>query len=167
MNDCKKIIQKLNLEPHPEGGYFKEVYRSSEIIPEDALPERFIGDRSYSTSIYYLLKGDQFSTFHRLKADEIWHHYDGSAIELHIISPNAKYEKIVLGKTIDEGEVFQHTVQNGCWFAAIPVDKNSYSLIGATVSPGFDFNDFEIGDRKELITKYPKYKNIIKKLTKG
>jgi predicted cupin superfamily sugar epimerase len=165
MPDSKTIVEKLELQPHPEGGYFKEVYRSNEIIKNEGLPERFIGDRNFGTSIYYLLEKEQYSTFHKLKSDETWHFYYGSSLLLHVIDESGKYNKIVLGNNLTTGEVFQHTVLRNCWFAAEVADKNSFSLIGVTVAPGFDFNDFEMGKREELISKFPEQKELITRLT--
>lgn len=165
MIDSKIIIEKLELLPHPEGGYFKEVYRSNEIIKNKDLPERFEGDRNFGTSIYYLLEKEQFSTFHRLKSDETWHFYYGSPILIHIIDETGNYKKIILGNEITNNEVFQFTVLRNCWFAAEVLNKNSFSLIGATVAPGFDFSDFEMGKAEELISKFPDQKELIIKLT--
>lgn len=165
MPDSKTIVNKLELLPHPEGGFFKEVYRSNEIINNKELPERFSGDRNFGTSIYYLLEKKQFSTFHKLKSDETWHFYYGSPLLLHVIDENGNYKKIILGNDLAKNQVFQFTVLRNCWFAAEVADKNSFSLIGATVAPGFDFNDFEIGKREELILKFPEYKELIENLT--
>lgn len=165
MLDSKIIIEKLELQPHPEGGYFKEVYRSNEIIKNTGLPGRFTGDRNFGTSIYYLLEKEQFSTFHKLKSDETWHFYYGSSLLLHKIDESGNYNKIILGNDLTNGEVFQFTVLRNCWFAAEVADKNSFSLIGATVSPGFDFSDFEMGKRDELVSKFPGYKEFITRLT--
>lgn len=165
MHASKIIIEKLELQPHPEGGYFKEVYRSDEIIKTSGLPERFTGDRNFGTSIYYLLEKEQFSSFHKLKSDETWHFYYGSPLLLHIINENGNYNRINLGNGLSENELFQYTVLRNCWFAAEVTDKNSFSLIGATVAPGFDFSDFEIGTSEELISKFPEQKELIKRLT--
>lgn len=165
MNDSKTIVEKLELQPHPEGGYFKEVYRSEEVIDKNGLPERYIGERNFGTSIYYLLEKNQYSTFHRLKSDETWHFYFGSALILHIIDEHGNYVKVKLGQDIEEDEVFQYTVLKNSWFAAEVEDKNSYSLIGATVAPGFDFNDFEMGKRDDLIANFPELKETITRLT--
>ena len=165
MTDSKTIVEKLELQPHPEGGYFKEIYRSNEIIKNSGLPERFAGDRNFGTSIYYLLEKEQFSTFHKLKSDETWHFYYGSSLLLHAIDENGNYTKIILGNDLTNGEIFQYTVLRNCWFAAEVADKNSFSLIGATVAPGFDFSDFEMGKRDELISKFPEQKELITRLT--
>ncbi|MDZ7764972.1 MAG: cupin domain-containing protein [Melioribacteraceae bacterium] len=162
----KSIIEKLSLQPHPEGGYFREVYRSTDEIKKHGLPDRYKTNRNSGTSIYYMLEGEQFSSFHKLKSDETWHFYLGSPIILHLISREGEYSKIVLGQKILEDELHQFTIINGTWFAAEVKDKKSYSLVGCTVYPGFDFEDFEMGDRFELINKFPQHKEIIKDFTK-
>ncbi|MCP4346178.1 MAG: cupin domain-containing protein [Desulfobacterales bacterium] len=165
MKDATYWITRLDLTEHPEGGYFKETYRSDESVGKDALPERFNGDRSFSTAIYFLLKGDQVSHLHRIKSDELWHFYSGSPLTVHIIDQNGEYSQIKLGCDFDKGEVCQAVVKAGVWFGASVDTPDSYSLVGCTVSPGFDFNDFEMGQRGELLAKYPRHSSIIKKLT--
>ena len=164
--DSAYWIKKLDLKKHPEGGYFRQTYQSKEMIAGNALPNRFIEARPISTAIYYLLNGNEFSAFHRLKSDELWHFYTGSSLTLHLIAPDGKYFQIKLGNNIDNGELFQEVIKAGCWFGATVNDFFSYSLVGCTVAPGFSFKDFEIGNRKALIELYPKHKIIIEKLTR-
>lgn len=166
MKKSKQWISSLNLKPHPEGGYFKEVYRSDEIINNTSLDTRYLGIRSVSTSIYFLLDGNQFSAFHKIKSDELWHFYDGSAIKIYIISEDGNLVMKKLGIALEENEVPQIVISKNHWFAAEAIDKNSFSLVGCTVAPGFDFNDFELGKKKDLINKYPEHKEIIKKFTR-
>lgn len=166
MDSAKKIIEKLKLKPHPEGGYFNEYYRSSETIEDNSLPLRFSGDRNISTSIYFLLEGNQVSLFHRLKSDEIWHYYKGSAAILHCLEENGNYFTIRIGNNIEQNEQPQFVISNGIWFAAEIVDKDSYSLVGCTVAPGFDFADFELANQKKLIEKFPLYKELILRFSK-
>jgi hypothetical protein len=161
----KEIIQRLKLRPHPEGGYFKETYRSKGEIDKNSLGLEFSGKRSYSTCIYFLLTSEKFSAFHRLRQDEIWHFYDGSPISLHIISPSGKYSNHLIGMNLENGQVPQFVVPGGSWFAAEIPENNQYSLIGCTVSPGFDFEDFELKSRAELTSMFPDHENIISRLT--
>jgi uncharacterized protein len=157
------LKERLDLSELPgEGGYYKETYRSDKTI---ILPSETDGERSISTSIYYLLDGTQFSAFHRLKSDEIWHFYIGSSITLYIINKMENLSEVKLGSNIEKGELFQIQVRAESWFAATVNDISSYALIGCTVSPGFDYLDFELGDRKKLIERYPQHKSIIEKLT--
>ena len=166
LEKAKYYIDKIQLVPHPEGGYYKEIYRAGEMILAEDLTGNFKGNRNISTSIYFLLQRNDFSAFHRLKSDELWHFYDGSTIRISIIDEDEKFSEIFLGKNIAEGEKFQAVIKKNCWFAAELADKSSFALVGCTVSPGFDFQDFEIADCEELIKKYPHYKDKIKRLSK-
>ena len=161
-----QIIEKFELEPHPEGGYFRETYRSTGEIEEKSLGPKFEGPRNYSTCIYFLLTSNEFSAFHRIKQDEIWHFYDGSPIRLHVISPSGEYSKHRIGRELALGETPQLVVPAGCWFAAEVVNESAFSLVGCTVSPGFDFRDFEMRSRPELISMFPEHEKIISKLTR-
>lgn len=165
MNSIKTIIKQLNLKPHPEGGYFKETYRSSGEIKADSLDASYDGNRNYSTCIYFLLTSDNFSAFHRIKQDEIWHFYDGSPILLHIISKYGTYSKHYIGKDLNKGEVPQFVVKGGDWFAAEVIEKDVYSLVGCTVAPGFSFEDFELTPRQKLIELFPNHKDLVSRLT--
>lgn len=158
-------IETLKLTAHPEGGYFSEVYRSTETLNQKALPDRFSGDRSVATSIYFLLKSEQISKFHRIKSDEIWHFYKGSSLDIHVIHQNGKYEVMKLGDQLEEGQSLQHIVPAGAWFGATVNHPQSYTLVGCNVSPGFDFSDFELAEYDQLSNLYPEHSEIISKLT--
>lgn len=166
MNKADKIVQLLKLQPHPEGGFFKETYRSEGIIQPESLEPVYNGTRNYSTCIYYLLTSDVFSAFHRIHQDEIWHFYEGSPIELHIITPSGAYSKTLIGNDIEKGQVPQFVVPGGNWFAACVMQKDAYSLAGCTVAPGFDFQDFEMAKCKELAHSFPQHMQIIKRFTR-
>ncbi len=159
------IIEQLGLQKHPEGGWFSEIYRSNEIIQKASLPARYSDDHCFSTSIYFLLKSGEISMFHRLKSDEIWHFYSGSPILLISINKNRQLQEAILGSNIEKGELMQYVFSAGSWFAAKPIKENSYSLIGCTVAPGFEYQDFELADRASLIKEYPMYEKIIKEFT--
>jgi uncharacterized protein len=159
-------IDKLKLIPHPEGGYFRETYRSELSIAREALPPQFTGSRLVSTAIYFLLEKENFSAFHRLHSDEIWHFYAGSPITVHVIEPDGGYSEILLGSDPDAGEVLQAVVKAGRWFASRVRDSKGFGLVGCTVAPGFDFADFEMGKRSELIKLYPQHRKLIESLTR-
>ena len=165
-NKIQKIIDKLDLLSHPEGGFYKEIYRSSGTIHSSSLGSEFIGNRNYATSIYFLLTSDTFSAFHKINQDEIWHFYDGSPIELHVISESGKHTQHTIGKDIFNGEVLQLVVPANHWFAAKVINENQYSLVGCGVSPGFDFKDFNLPKRKDLIEKFPQFEALITKFTR-
>lgn len=166
-DDIEKIINTLNLQPHPEGGYFKETYRSSGEIPEEYLGSEFSGNRNYCTGIYFLLTSDTFSAFHKINQDEMWHFYKGTPLILHIISPEGEYSKVKIGNDIEQDEVPQFTVPAKHWFASEVSNSNGYTLTGCTVSPGFDFRDFEMPKREVLLTMFPQCSEIITKLTRA
>ena len=161
---ASKYIKQLQLKKHPEGGYFKEVYRAGEIILPSHLPKRYKTYRNFSTSIYFLLEGKQFSAFHLLRSDELWHFYDGCKVLLYIIDQKGKLTIKKLGRSKDCE--LQLTIEKQNWFAAEVENKKSFSLFGCTVSPGFEFDDFELGKRKKLINKFPHHKTLITRLTK-
>lgn len=165
MKSAKYWIDMLNLVKHPEGGYFSEVYRSDENIEQNALPERYNGKRSMATSIYFLLKSDEFSSFHRIQSDETWHFYTGTTLELFVLDDNKKLTCHLLGQDPEKGENLQFTIPRNHWFAGRVIDKNSYALLGCTVTPGFHFDDFELANRAQLIAEFPQQKTIITELT--
>ena len=167
MKNADYWIEKLSLTEHIEGGFFKEIYRSDEIIAKNHLPGRFNGNRSFSTSIYYLLKSDEFSAFHRVKQDELWHFYDGSSIILHVFDKEGNYQEKKLGKDFNQNEHFQAVVYAGEIFAASVAQKNSYALVGCTCAPGFDMDDFEFINSSDLLKINPNYEKIILKYSKA
>ncbi|NQU33240.1 MAG: cupin domain-containing protein [Bacteroidetes bacterium] len=163
MKTSKYWVDKLCLLPHPEGGYFKEIYRSAEKVCSKSLPTRFKGDRSFSTSIYFLLEKGQFSAFHRIKSDEIWHFYDGDPLTVYVIDSDGELIQYKLGLDPETNTLPQVTIPANCWFAS--ESNGEFTLSGCTVSPGFDFEDFEMGDRDTLLSKYPNLKEIILRYT--
>ncbi len=164
--DAQYFVGKFQMQLHPEGGWFKETYRSDEIILKEHLPNRFSDGRSFCTAIYFLLEGKQFSSFHRIKSDEMWHFYAGDALDVFVIDEEGKLEVIKIGSDLENGEKFQHVVKAGCWFASQPAKEHSFSLVGCTVAPGFDFEDFELAKANVLAKEFPQHKTIIRKLCK-
>jgi len=152
-----KLINTLDLIAHPEGGYYKETYRSRELVSSIDLPDRFQGSRCFATAIYFLLVKDSFSAFHRIKSDETWHFYEGSPIEIVMIYND--------GKLGSAGHVAQFTVPAQTWFGS-RVIKGDYGLAGCTVYPGFEFSDFEMASRENLHEKFPMHGKIIQELTR-
>jgi len=175
-------IKRLRLLPHPEGGYYRETYRSPETIVKSHIPPRYNGRRALATAIYFLLRGSQFSAFHRLKSDEIWHFYEGTPLNIFILEKRGTLKKIKLGLNPETGEQPQAVIKANSWFAAGLANRKSeiashglvrpwrknrkfYALIGCTVAPGFDFADFELGDREVLCRKFPEHRRLITRLT--
>lgn len=162
----KSLVDNFQLQPHPEGGFYKQTYVASEEIPQSALPKRFAGSRPFSTSIYFLLTKGNFSAFHKIQSDEGWHFYAGGSLEVIILHENGHLQIIRLGSDWLLGEQFQTTVPAGAWFASRCTEGVDYSLVGCTVAPGFDFTDFELAKRSKLIETYPEHAEIITELTR-
>jgi predicted cupin superfamily sugar epimerase len=158
------LINLLQLQPHPEGGYFKETYRSSGVITSQCLPSDFRGNRHYATAIYFLLQQGDFSAFHRIKSDECWHFYEGGTLLIHVIDQYGNYTCKRLGKNIDQGDLYQFVVPADCWFASEPMAHVDFALVGCTVSPGFDFADFELANGDTLIENYPQHQSLVQRL---
>ncbi|HNP96261.1 MAG TPA: cupin domain-containing protein [Cyclobacteriaceae bacterium] len=161
-----EIVDKLQLKPHPEGGFFREIYRSEGIIPKDALGTSFPGDRNYCTAIYFLLTHENFSAFHRIRQDELWHFYSGDPLQVHVIDKNGLYVCHEVGSDISTSQAPQLTVPAGCWFASGVKPGGKFSLVGCTVAPGFDFADFELANRSELLQSYPQHSDVIERFTR-
>ena len=161
----KEIIAFFNLTKHPEGGYYKETHRSKGEILSENLGNKFEGNRNYCTSIYFLLTSDKFSAFHKISQDEIWHFYTGTALKLHMISPDGAYSFVMIGNDFLKGEIPQFTVPAHHYFGAEVLEQNSFSFTGCTVSPGFDFRDFVLPSCTELSKEFPEHSEIIAQLT--
>jgi uncharacterized protein len=162
--DAKYWIDRLGLEPHPEGGWFKETYRSDLELPQEGLGDGYAGSRSASTAIYFLVTWDRPSHLHRLGTDEVWHHYAGDALELVMLAggsgaeaddQDGHVERRLLGKDMDRGEELQMVVPAGVWFGGRVLREGGYALCGCTMAPGFAFADFELGEREALLEAYP------------
>jgi predicted cupin superfamily sugar epimerase len=158
-----RLVNRLELQPHPEGGYFRETYRSAELLT--SLPERFQGPRSCSTAILFLLPHGHISTLHRIRSDEVWHFYQGSPLRVVTLSPDGTRQDYNLGSSLDAGQTFQAVVPAGHWFGAYVDAAEGGSLVGCTVAPGFDFADFEIGTRDALCRLYPQHTELVRQLT--
>lgn len=156
----EEIIEKLQLIPHPEGGYYRETYRSESLIPESALPQ-YSGSRNTSTAIYFMLTAESYSAFHRVQQDELWHFHLGDSIELHSISPEGHYSTVLIGNDLRGGAVPQHAVPGGHWFAAKVIQGGAFSLVSCTVAPGFDFLDFELAN-DDLARQFPQHAVLIR-----
>jgi predicted cupin superfamily sugar epimerase len=159
--NADEIIEHYKMEKHPEGGAFLETYRSNEKVQLNS----FNGERNLSTGIYFLLKKDEFSAFHKIKSDELWHFYLGESLRIIEIDLDGKLKETILGRDILNGEKLQYTVPANHWFASIPNTNSDFSFVGCTVSPGFDFQDFELATYSNLSQIYPSHSEIIKELT--
>ena len=164
MSPISQLIQQYNLQPHPEGGWYRQTYKSKEEISGESLPQRFGGARAFSTAIYFLLEQGNFSAFHRIKSDECWHFYAGHPLLIYIIHQNGELKIISLGNGFEKDQTFQYIVPANCWFAGRPAPGSEYCFVGCTVSPGFEFDDFELAEATSLSDVYPQHEAIIKEL---
>lgn len=164
MNISELYIKKLNLLPHPEGGFYKEIYRSAGTISEDSL-SGYEGPRNFVTAIYFLLKSGIVSRFHKLRSDEIWNFLDGSPVNIYLLDGFSNLSEIRLGKNIESDEILQFVIEKEKWFAAEVIGDDNFSLVSCIVAPGFDFRDFTMGQRDELCSLYPQHTNLIRKFT--
>jgi hypothetical protein len=157
-------IEKLGLVRHPEGGWYREIYRSSETVAKTALPARYDGNRVLATAIYYLLESGQCSAMHRLKSDELWFFLAGGPLLISCIGEEGNSESIRLGACPERGESVHAVVPAGTWFGARPLDPDSFSLVSCVVAPGFEFTDLEMGQRGQLLAQYPNCRDLIEQL---
>lgn len=159
-------IDHLDLDAHPEGGYYRETYRTDESVPASALPDRFDGPRDVATLIYFLLPAESFSALHRIQQDEIWHFYAGAPITLHQIDAEGTYTMQTLGRAVTEGQQLHTVVPAGMWFGATVDADDGYGLAGCTTAPAFEFADFELADRAALAETFPQHREMIERLTR-
>lgn len=157
-------IDKLSLLKHPEGGYYKEIYRSDGSFDFSKDSTEFIGKRNYATSIYFLLEGNNFSAFHKIKSDEIWHFYQGNCLIIYSLDEKGILKEHKLGSNLELGESLQLMIPKNTWFAAKLQSEDGFALVGCTVSPGFDFCDFEMAHKTQLLTTYPQHAKVIEML---
>lgn len=159
-----RLVELLGLVRHPEGGYFRETWRSPLALGE--LPHG--APRAASTAIYFLLPSGTFSALHRVASDEVWHHYDGDPVELHVLEGRV-HETFVLGRDLERGERPQYVVPAGAWQAAVPLAERGagWSLCGCTVAPGFDFADFELPSQEEMLTLLPDHPTAVRRLSRS
>ncbi|MBC2769519.1 cupin domain-containing protein [Pusillimonas sp. 7-48] len=168
MHDLPRIVDhlvtRLNMQPHPEGGYYSETYRAVDQVrrvSDDAV-------RASSTAIYYLLSDGAWSTWHRITSDEVWHFYAGSPLNVYVLGADGRLDIHKLGNPLTHEQcTYQAVVPAGCWFAAALETPDSYALAGCTVAPGFEFSEFELANTAELLAAYPQHAETIRRLARG
>jgi len=163
---AQSYIQALQMQPHPEGGFFSESYRSQQTM-EVTAPGGGTQQRNVCTAIYFLLEAGNFSAFHRIQSDEIWHFYAGQALEVLELLPSGEMCCTRLGPDILRGELPQYVVPANTWFASRVADGGTFSLVGCTVAPGFDFADFRLARREDLLASFPQHRQVITELTRN
>ena len=165
--DIENLKRTLNLKPLPEeGGFYAETYRSNETLARGALPHRYAGDRHLGTAIYFLLTPGTFSAMHRLASDETYHFYLGDPVELLCLRENGSGETVTIGTEFERGMRPQFTVSRGTWQGSRLRPGGEFALLGTTMAPGFEFADFELGDRPTLSERYPQFSEMIRQLTR-
>lgn len=163
---AEEVIKMMGLIPHErEGGYYRETYRADEMIPPDALPARYGGARPYGTAIYYLLTPETSSIMHRVASDEIFHFYQGDPVEMLQLHPDGTGEVCLLGNALGSGHRVQVVVPRGTWQGSCLSEGGTFALMGTTVAPGFDFSDYQEGNRDDLLERYPGFRELITRLT--
>jgi predicted cupin superfamily sugar epimerase len=169
MNDAaRKLIEYYGLERHPEGGYYRETYRATQSVSrvDEVLESANCRSLSASTAILYLLENDDFSALHRIPSDEVWHFYTGGPLRVVTLTPTGEREDLLLGSNLEQGERVQAWVPANRWFGAKLEDPTNFCLVGCTVAPGFEFADFELGRRDELLEMFPQHADIVRALTR-
>ncbi|WP_187143210.1 cupin domain-containing protein [Terriglobus albidus] len=156
----EELIVHLGLERHPEGGWYRQTYLAAKKVHTAR------GERAASTAIYFLLSGNEFSALHRIQSDEVWHFYAGDTLIVSVIHPDGRHEDLLLGQSLPAGETLQGWVAAGAWFGARLKWPGTYALVGCTVAPGFDFADFEMGNREVLLRQFPQHAELVAKLTR-
>jgi len=146
MQTVNSLVEDLQLLAYPEGGFYREMYRSPIIVSADGLEQK-----SAYTSIYYLLSGKDFSSWHRIKSDETWYFHSGCDVMIYSIDQNKVLQTIQLGL---DAKCLQATIPANTWFAAKPIRQDSFCLVSCAVAPGFEFADFEIGERNSLLKEF-------------
>lgn len=154
--EAQRVVDLLDLEPHPEGGAFRETYRS-ELKCENANGE----ERNVGTAIYFLVEGGQVTKWHRVLNDEVWHYYSGETVVLELISPDGEFTRHRVGNRLEKDEVPQVVIPAHTWQRAYTTGH--YTLVGCTVTPGFEFDDYEEIEKEDLAEKFPRHEIAIKK----
>ncbi|MCC2595646.1 cupin domain-containing protein [Pusillimonas sp. MFBS29] len=161
--EVDRLIRRLDLKPHPEGGHYIETYRSTDSVVREGSGS----SRSACTAIYYLLSAGAYSAWHRIDADELWHFHKGGPVLIHVIDAAGAQRTHVLGDALHVDDAsFQVMVPAGCWFAAELANPDDYALAGCTVAPGFEFDKFELAVAAALIERYPQHTPLIQRLSK-
>ena len=163
---AQTYVQALQMQAHPEGGFYRESYRSPQLMDVTGPEDGSVVQRHVSTGIYFLLEQGNFSAFHQIRSDEMWHFYDGQALEVLEITPVGELRCTRLGPNVLQGEVFQHVVPAHTWFASRVAVGGDFALVGCTVAPGFDFADFCLANRAALSAAFPQHRQTIHELTR-
>lgn len=165
MKPAQYWIDHLGLLPHPEGGFYKETYRSKDVILQSELSSRYNGDRTASTAIYFLLRSEDISHLHKIDSDEMWHFYAGSALTVHMLDEAGLYTNYSIGADPEKDQAFQAVVPAGIWFGSTVDTPDSYALVGCTVAPGFEFSGFQMAKKADMLLAYPEHTKLLNRIT--
>lgn len=160
-----ELIYHFKLQRHPEGGFYSQSHRSEGVLPASALPSGISGPRLWSTGIYFLLSHGEKSKLHKIAFDEVWNFYLGDPLIVVEITAQGHVKETLLGRDFKQGQNLQYVVKGGTWFGSYLPNGSEYAFVGCTVAPGFDFADFEMGDRKKLLGLFPGLKSTVELLT--
>jgi uncharacterized protein len=165
--DAQFLVQKFGLLPHPEGGFYRETFRSDKDV--SVVLKGNNETRASSTAIYFMVVPGNVSRLHRIESDEVWHFYSGGPLKVIELTKDseAMYRETILGNDIASGQILQYVVKRGTWFGCFPAEGSAFSFVGCTVAPGFEFQDFELASRAKLLEEFPKAADVIVKLTEG
>ncbi len=165
MLTAKQVIELLQLEPLPvEGGYFRQTYLAADPVSQTDLPTRYAGSKPFSSAIYYLLQRSDFSALHKLQTDEVYHFYLGDPVEMLLLYSDGTSSIVVLGQNIEAGQSVQVVVPHGVWQGSQLLEGGQWALMGTTMAPAFDSNDFELGEREALSRQFPERVELIREL---
>lgn len=165
MRDYRSIIERLNLLPHPEGGYYRRNWQSvMQAETLDASGKILHALRSIGSSILFLLPSQQVSIWHRVACDEMWHFYHGSSLCLHLLSSASGYSKHILGLDLEHDELPQFIIPRGTWFCGEVVEEDSFTFCGCTLWPSFSYADFELAEQDRLLAEFPDHKDLIERI---
>lgn len=161
-----QLVETLQLTRHPEGGWYRQTYQATTTLPKSALHNRYGGARSASTAIMFLLESGDFSALHTIASDELWHFYLGDPLTVVQLDEHAVRKDIALGQDVLGGQQLQACVPHGALFGAYVQPPGAWSLVGCTVAPGFDFDDFVMPKRATLLKRYPQHTDLVEQLTR-
>ncbi len=159
MDNAQSIVAALQLQSHPEGGYYKEIYRSPETIPLSAVASPYAAERSVVTSIYFLLQNEDTSPYHRLLSDELWFYHAGNPVDVYFLIEGKGLSSVRLGPLPLPQQIL---IPKNTWFAAQPLDGTAdFCLVSCVVAPGFQFDDFELAEQDYLLSAFPAHSEHI------
>ena len=165
MKDYRNVIERLNLLPHPEGGYYRRNWQSQlQAEAKDATGKSVHPIRSIGSSILYLLPSNEVCAWHRVACDEMWHYYNGSGLKMYLLNSFTGLSEHSLGMDIEKGQLPQLIIPRNTWFCGEVLDNEAYSFCGCTLWPSFSYADFELAEQHKLLDEFPAHKELINRI---